>query len=191
LCCALAVPLAVLRRAPPAPLGAACGAAYVAFLVHAAVDWDWELPAAGLAGVLCGAALLRAERDVLPLARPARGVGVAVAAALAAFVFVMHVGNVSLARSGSARHRGDPGAAVREARRAESWQPWSPEPALALGEAQLSAGGVPAAAASFRTAIARDRGDWEAWYQLGLATTGPARTRALHRASLLNPLSEE
>ena len=175
LCCALAVPLAVLRRARRAPLGAACGAAYVAFLVHAAVDWDWELPAAGLAGVLCGAALLRAERDVLPLARPARGVGVAVAAALAAFVFVMHVGNVSLARSGSARDRGDLGAAVREARRAESWQPWSAEPALALGEAQLSAGGVPAAAASFRTAIARDRGDWEAWYQPGPHPRAPPR----------------
>jgi hypothetical protein len=191
LCAALALPLAALRRARRAPLGAACGAAYVAFLLHAAVDWDWELPAAGLAGVLCGVALLRAEGRSLRLALPARVAAVGAAGALAAFVFVMHVGNVSLARSGSARDRDDLGAALREARRADRWQPWSAEPPLALGQAQLAAGDLDAASASFRRAVARDRADWEAWYQLGLATTGATRDRALEEAARLNPRSPE
>jgi hypothetical protein len=190
---ALALPLALLPRARRTPAAAACGAAYAAFLVHALLDWDWELAGVGLAGLLCGAAVLLAAPPgrTVELRRPARAAAVAVLVPLVAFVFVLHVGNVSLARSDSARDNGDLGAAVRDARRAERWQPWSNQPPLALGEAQLAAGDVRAAAASFRKAIARDRGDWEAWYQLGLATAGPTRTRALQRAALLNPRSPE
>ena len=36
--------------------------AYCAFLVHAAVDWDWQLPAVALAGLICGASILVAAR---------------------------------------------------------------------------------------------------------------------------------
>lgn len=44
--------------------GWAAGAtgAYVAFLVHAAVDWDWEMPAVTIAGLGCGATLIVAAR---------------------------------------------------------------------------------------------------------------------------------
>jgi len=41
---------------------AAAAGGYVAFLVHAALDWDWELPAVTVAGLLCGATLLVRER---------------------------------------------------------------------------------------------------------------------------------
>jgi O-antigen ligase len=58
---ALAVPLLGLRRRGD-PLLAAAGAAYVAFVVHAAVDWDWELPAVTVTGLACGAALLAGSR---------------------------------------------------------------------------------------------------------------------------------
>jgi O-antigen ligase len=52
---ALAPPLlAAFRGASPAASGG-----YVAFLVHAGVEWDWEMPAVTVAGLLCGAALLR------------------------------------------------------------------------------------------------------------------------------------
>jgi len=37
---------------------AAAAAGYVAFLFHAGVDWDWEMPAVTVAGLLCGAAIL-------------------------------------------------------------------------------------------------------------------------------------
>lgn len=54
---ALAPPLvAVLRGVNPAAAGG-----YLAFLVHAGLDWDWELPAVTVAGLLCGAALLSRE----------------------------------------------------------------------------------------------------------------------------------
>jgi O-antigen ligase len=193
LAAALAVPLAVLPGARRTPMAVACGAAYVAFLVHAALDWDWELPGAGLAGVLCGAAVVVAAPAArrFELRPAARIASVAALVPLLAFVFVLHVGNVSLARSDSARDADALGAAVRDARRAERWQPWSNQPPLALGEAQLAAGDAAAAARSFRTAIARDPGDWEAWYQLGLATSGAARTEALRRARQLNPRSTE
>jgi O-antigen ligase len=58
---ALALPLLVLR-ARRDPLLATAAAGYVAYLVHAAVDWDWELPAVTLAGLFCGSAALVAAR---------------------------------------------------------------------------------------------------------------------------------
>jgi O-antigen ligase len=59
----LGLALLGLALAPPllaAFRGASAAAAggYVAFLVHAGLDWDWELPAVTLAGLLCGAALI-------------------------------------------------------------------------------------------------------------------------------------
>jgi O-antigen ligase len=55
---ALAPPLVVALRGRHA----AAAGGYVAFLVHAGVEWDWEMPAVTVAGLLCGASLLEAER---------------------------------------------------------------------------------------------------------------------------------
>jgi Flp pilus assembly protein TadD len=60
-----------------------------------------------------------------------------------------------------------------------------------LGEAQLAAGRLVEAARSFRAAIRRDPADWESWYELGLATRGRERARALATARRLNPRSPE
>jgi O-antigen ligase len=55
--CALLVPLsAAVRRRDP--LASTAAAAYVAFLVHAGLDWDWEMPATTLAGLALAAALI-------------------------------------------------------------------------------------------------------------------------------------
>jgi O-antigen ligase len=51
---ALAPPLVAAFRGA----GAAAAGGYVAFLFHAGVDWDWEMPAVTVAGLLCGAAIL-------------------------------------------------------------------------------------------------------------------------------------
>ncbi|MGH3103341.1 MAG: hypothetical protein ACRDN6_04505, partial [Gaiellaceae bacterium] len=59
---ALGLPLVRLRRRWDDPLVPAATAAYVAFVLHAGIDWDWEMPAVGLAGIFCGAALLVATR---------------------------------------------------------------------------------------------------------------------------------
>jgi len=61
---ALAVPLVAAVRAHTDVAAVATGA-YVAFLVHAGVDWDWEMPAVTVAGLACGIAVL-AERKFRP-----------------------------------------------------------------------------------------------------------------------------
>jgi O-antigen ligase len=68
---ALLIPLLALRGRRD-PLLATAGAGYVAFLVHAGVDWDWEIPAVTLAGLACGSAMLVARR---PLDAPELGLG--------------------------------------------------------------------------------------------------------------------
>jgi O-antigen ligase len=47
---------APIARRDPAAVVAAAG--YATFLVHAGLDWDWEMPAATLTGLACGVALL-------------------------------------------------------------------------------------------------------------------------------------
>jgi O-antigen ligase len=71
----LGVPLLGLRRRRDLFVAAAAGA-YAAFLLHAAVDWDWEFGAVGLIGILCAGALLAGTRpdraqSISPLTRAA------------------------------------------------------------------------------------------------------------------------
>jgi len=66
---------------------AVAAAAYVAFLVHALLDWDWEMPAVTLAGVLLGGTLLLPQRGLeLPERSRVALAAIAVALALAALV---------------------------------------------------------------------------------------------------------
>ena len=58
----LAPPLYAAARARGRALVPAAVGAYVAYLVHAIVDWDWELAAVTLAALGCGAAILVAAR---------------------------------------------------------------------------------------------------------------------------------
>ena len=86
---ALALPLVVLwgRRDP---LLATAAAAYVAYLVHTGVDWDWELPAVTLTGLLCGSSLVVGvrSREAPELRLWVRFVLVAAATALAVLALV-------------------------------------------------------------------------------------------------------
>jgi hypothetical protein len=60
----LGIPLARARAAArTTPLGAAAAAAYIGFLVHALVDWDWEMPAVTVSAVAVGASLLVLTRQ--------------------------------------------------------------------------------------------------------------------------------
>jgi len=189
----LLTPLATLRRARRHPLVPAAVGAYVAYLVHTGVDWDWELPAVTLAGLLCGVAILLVARTSAapepPPARP-RWILAGVAVLTAGFATLALIGNTALSRSASARVHGDQTAAINDARRARSLMPWSPAPWAALGRAQLAAGLLPDARRSFRKAISMDRGDWELWYDLASATTGSARAGALQRVAALFPQSD-
>lgn len=175
---ALLIPLRHALREP------AVAGAYVALLVHAALDWDWELPGVMLCGLFCGAALVaKADGPQIRVRMPAMATALAGAAA----VFVLQVGNSAQTAASHALDDGRPAAAAHDARRANHWQPWSTQPHLLLGESQLEAGNVEAAARTFTSLTRRDPGDWELWYQLALATTGTTRDDARARAIALNP----
>jgi O-antigen ligase len=188
---ALAAPLVAAARARRSPLAPAAAGAYVAYLLHAGIDWDWELAAVTVAGLVVGGALMLAARG--NRAAPS-GSGRRRAALLASiapvlgFVVFALVGNNAAESSTRALLSERFGAAEAAARTAARWTPWSPEPWLLLGQAQLQRGDRGAASASFRRALAKDDGDWEAWYGLALASRGAASRRALARALELDPL---
>jgi len=188
----LATPLAALRRARTHPLVPAAAGAYVAYLVHTGVDWDWELPAVTLVGLLCGAAiLLNARAAGKPASLSGRGRVALAAAAVAAafFALVGIIGNTALSKSQTARERGNLAAASTDARTARLVMPWSPAPWQALGQAQLAAGLPGDARASFSKAISIDSGDWELWNDLAGATTGSAHAHAIDEVHALYPRS--
>ena len=187
---ALATPLALAVRARGAPLAGAALAAYVAFLVHAAVDWDWEVPAVTLAALLCGVALLasrRPEREPRVFSTPFRLTALIATSALAALAFVGLVGNLALASGKQAAARGDWQKSAADARRAANWAPWSSDAPDLLGQAQLQQGHIAAAAASFRRALAKDPQEWQLWLDLYSATSGREAQRAFRRTYELNP----
>jgi hypothetical protein len=193
---ALAIPIAAAVGARHAPLAAGALGAYGAYLVHAAVDWDWELLGVTVPALACGVALL-ALRDGQPTtALPGprlRIAGIAVAVVLAAAAFVGLVGSSAVAASEEAAQASPPdyAKAEDEARKARRWARWSSEPWQRLGEAQLRRGNAAAARESFRRAIAKEPDDWFLWLQLAGASSGGERERALAQASRLNPLSPE
>ena len=185
-------PLAALRHARRHPLAATAVGAYVAFLVHAGVDWDWELPAVTLAGLLAGTSILLFGRRWQPprtVSLPGRLLCAAAAVVTAGFAGIALLGNAALSRSAAAREQGRPVHAASDARRAQTLMPWSPAPWEALGRAQLSAGLPADARHSLRKAISMDRGDWHLWYDLAGVTTGSAERRALRHAVALYPRS--
>jgi hypothetical protein len=163
------------------------------YLMHAASDWDWEMPAVTVAMLVCAAAALglaRPER-AWTLRWPARAVGVTVAAALAAVALVTVVGNGAVGASIAALRGGDYDRAEHEAARATKWAPWSAEPWRWMGEARLARSDPAGARHAFAAAVHREPRNWALWYGLALASSGRARRQALARAGALNPLSPE
>ena len=191
---ALGVPAVAAVKARRRSLTAAGFGAYVAFLAHAGIDWDWELAGVTLPALFCGVALLgagRAKRAAARAARSLRQAALALALALGAFAVVGVVGNSAVLRAQEAANSGDWAEAEREARKAERWAPWSSEPWRLISAAQLATGRGKAGLLSLRTAIDKDRRDWRLWYELALASDGRLRREALRRATLLNPRSPE
>ena len=188
---ALAVPLVVALRARGDPVVPVAVGAYAAFLAHALVDWDWELPAVTLVALFCGGAILLAGRDeaARSLSPQARALAVAVSIVVGVFATIGLVGNNALVASDDARRDGEWSRAASEARTARTWQPWSPRPWVALGKAQLGAGRVAEARRSLRKAASIDPHDWSVWYELARASTGSERLRALRQAVGLYPRS--
>ena len=186
----LLVPLVAVRRARSSPLVAVACGAYVAFLLHAAFDWDWEMPAVTLTGLFCAIVLLaagRRDREPRALRSAVRIGGVAAVAGLFAFALIALLGNSAVSASSKSADGGHYARAESQAHDAMSFVPWSAEPWRRLGEAQALSGNLADARVSFRRAIEKDRRDWTLWYELALASRGAERQRALAQASRLNP----
>ena len=60
---ALAVPILAAWRGRRHPLVPTALGAYLAYVLHAGVDWDWEMPAVTIAALFCGVAILAATRS--------------------------------------------------------------------------------------------------------------------------------
>ncbi len=195
---ALAVPLGAAVRARERGLVAATCGAYVAYLVDAAGEWNWELPAITLAALFTASALVMAAREQdgvgrkLLSPRPAAfTVALALALALASFAFVGLVGNSALRESADAVHDLEVDRAESQARKAARWMPWSSEPWQRLADVERYRGDLAATRRNLRRAIAKAPESWEPWYRLALASSGDDQRRALEVASHLNPLSPE
>jgi O-antigen ligase len=189
----LSIPLAAGLSRRGVPFVPALTGAYLAFLAHLAVDWDWELSGVALTGLFVGCLLLvaRREGEERILATGLRAAGAVVGVAAAAFAFVGLVGNTALARAQTANGHHRFADAVTAATTARRWMPWSPEPLQVLGTARLRQGDIASAEAHYRAAIALDPKNWQPWLDLAAVLHGQARARAVARARALYPHSPE
>jgi O-Antigen ligase len=192
----LLAPLAAAVRARRHPLVAPAVGAYVAFLAHCIVDWDWQVPAVTLVALFAGAAIVVAARgddarSVPPLGRRTRRVVGSLAGAAAVVAFVGLIGNLALAKVEDAIPNGHQKEALAQAKKAHRWAPWSAEALRDLGEARILNGQKAAGLADLRSAAAKDPGDWQTWFDIASTTSGTEQTDAIRRVEALNPQSPE
>jgi len=189
----LATPFRTVPRVWRDPSAPVAVGVLTAFVIHAAVDWDWEIPLLTLIALAAAAVLLvldpQRSRLALTTSRRLAGCG-AVALALVA-ALVVHVGNRAAGDALDALAADRPEQAAAAARRAHTWMPWSSEGDQLLGEALAESGNDRAARVPLLRAARRDPGEWSIWYDLASVETGDERGRALTRARELNPRSVE
>jgi len=189
----LVPPLVAFAGARHQPVASATLAAFVVFLVHASVDWDWQLPAVAVAALLCAACLLGGAKNAPGILISDR-VRWTLAVATGVLVLCSAVavqGNRLTANASSDIGRGHYPSAIADANSARAWLPWSYEPDSWAGEAELQAGNPSAAARSFRRAVRFDDRNWRLWFNLARVTTGAEQRRAITKVRLLYPLSPE
>jgi hypothetical protein len=158
-------------------------AAYAAFVIHAAVDWDREQPALWIGGLTAGIALL--PRAQVTMSHKQRAALAVAALALGGLGVLSGAAQISLARARDAARANDLARVETLTRRARRIEPWSSRPLEVLGDAQLAAGRNAAAAATLRRALAKDRRRWQLWHDLAEAS---GSRRAGDEARRLNPL---
>ncbi|HZB22750.1 MAG TPA: tetratricopeptide repeat protein, partial [Gaiellaceae bacterium] len=179
--------LLLLAFAPPlrfAPRAPAAAGALVVVLVHAAYDWDWEMPAVTLAAVFCAIALARRGDGTIGIPTWAAAVPVAVAT----LALVPFVGHAALAGADAAFRESRVAEATERIDRAETFLPWSHEPWFLEARVLRQRGADASALDALREALERDASDARVWRALAELTSGEERARALERAKRLDPL---
>jgi hypothetical protein len=180
---------------------AALLAVVLGFVLGAAIDWIWQLPAvAALAllslGLLSGPATIAHARAERP---PGTSFAVRAALVLAAWIAICaqalpFLASEEVAASRSAAARGELAEAIDRARAAQAIQPWASSPRLQLALLNEEAGQIGRARRNIAAAIARDESDWRLRVvasRLAIkAGDVDAARRALARARELNPRSQ-
>jgi hypothetical protein len=199
------VALARRLRGPDRHAAAVALAAGIALLLHAAIDWDWEMPvlflwlfAAG--GVACARRADAADpgdgADGADGAGPARLVRVVAGLAvllLAVTPALMTLSDASLQRAGDAFARGDCRTAIDAALDSTSALSVRREPYELIGYCDLRAGATDLAIAAMESARRRDPRSWRPAYGLAVARAlaGKDPRPAIAEALRLNPLAPE
>ena len=186
----LAPPLVAAVRARGSPLVPAALGAYIVFLVHATVDWDWEVPAVTVTALIAGAVLLVQARGASPvrLGVPVRWSTGAALGVVAVLCGLGLAGNHALSAGATALGDHRYQAALSDAHTAHRFAPWTDQPYIVQGRAQLDLHNRAAAAHAFQHAVRKDSTDWVAWQWLARATTGPQHRAAMKRLLALDPL---
>jgi hypothetical protein len=162
-------------RAPVAALVACAGG----WALHAAFDWDWQVPAVTLwLFAVGGIALARAPRPdgagrSLGVA-PRAVVGVLLICA-AGFPALVAVSQSKLDDALNAYDRGDCPAAADAARTARAAMAPRAEPRAVLGWCAARSGHWAEAEADLRAAVSRDPQDWEDRYDLAVVLAAEGR----------------
>jgi O-antigen ligase len=162
--------------------------------IHAATDWDWEMPAVTLPVFVLGACALARRGGAVRL-RPRTELVVRVALCLLASgaAIVGLRAAMSDAHLGSgvrAFNHGNCPAAVKDARASISALSSLPEPYAILGYCDIRSGSSKVAVAEMNAAVKRDPGNWRYYYGLAVADASARRDphSAIQEARRLNPL---
>jgi len=172
---------------------AAALAGFTVFLLTAAVDWMWQVPAVPVAALLLACGLLVAgggsEKPRLPVAWR---VGVGVASLLAIVAIAIPLASLHLVRESQAAVRaGNYPEALDDARSAENVEPAAATPRLQRAQVLELMRDFPAAEAAAREAVDRESTNWQTWLVLSriAAENGnaDASVAAYEEARSLNP----
>jgi len=179
-------------RGPGRALYAALFAVALAWALHQALDWDWQMPAVTLGlFILAGLALAR-PRDGkpgmrgLPAARSIVALGWLV---LAVAPLLVGLSYARLQSAGAALKRNDCPTAKRDALSSLSLSAVRPQSYAIIGVCDLRQGFAPAAVSAMAKAVAYEPNSWEDEYWLAVARAGAGTDPlpALRRAIALNP----
>jgi hypothetical protein len=171
----------------------------VVWLVHGSIDWLWEFPALSgpaFAFLALGGQLLRQptgdaetaappSRATRPTARTAAYLAAGVAALLAAAVLVLPYLSQRDVAAAARDWQRDPAGAFAQLDRAAELDPLSSDPGQFGGVIALELGRPDDARRRFGEAIARDGGNWFAYFGRGLAETA-LHQRAAARADYIH-----
>jgi hypothetical protein len=184
----------VRSRRASRSLWIAVGVIGVVWALHAAVDWDWEMPAVTLP-VFALLATGLARRGGGARLRRRYEIPLRVVVGVLAVVVIVTAGRISLSdrevnRSVAHFNTGNCPAAVADARAAISVLGSRPQPYQIIGLCDVVTGHPAQAAAWVSQAMARDPGNWIYPYSLGIAraAVGQDPQPALRQAAQLDPL---